>query len=120
MTIKAHRGIQLRTKGWRQEALLRLLENVLENGEDPENLIIYGALGKAARDWPSYDAIVESLKTMEEDDSLIVQSGKPIGLLKTHRDAPLVIMANSNLVGQWAKPEYFYDLYNKNLIAWGD
>lgn len=119
MTIKAHRGIQLRTKGWRQEALLRLLENVLENGEDPENLIIYGALGKAARDWPSYDAIVESLKTMEEDDSLIVQSGKPIGLLKTHRDAPLVIMANSNLVGQWAKPEYFYDLYNKNLIAWG-
>lgn len=119
MTIKAHRGIQLRTKGWRQEALLRLLENVLENGEDPENLIVYGALGKAARDWPSYDAIVESLKTMEEDDSLIVQSGKPIGLLKTHRDAPLVIMANSNLVGQWAKPEYFYDLYNKNLIAWG-
>ena len=119
MTIKAHRGIQLRTKGWRQEALLRLLENVLENGEDSENLIVYGALGKAARDWPSYDAIVESLKTMEEDDSLIVQSGKPIGLLKTHRDAPLVIMANSNLVGQWAKPEYFYDLYNKNLIAWG-
>lgn len=119
MTIKAHRGIQLRTKGWRQEALLRLLENVLENGEDPENLIVYGALGKAARDWPSYDAIVESLKTMEEEDSLIVQSGKPIGLLKTHRDAPLVIMANSNLVGQWAKPEYFYDLYNKNLIAWG-
>ena len=119
MTIKAHRGIQLRTKGWRQEALLRLLENVLENGEDPENLIVYGALGKAARDWPSYDAIVENLKTMEEDDSLIVQSGKPIGILKTHRDAPLVIMANSNLVGQWAKPEYFYDLYNKNLIAWG-
>lgn len=117
--ITAQRGSLLRAKGWRQEGLLRLLENVLENGEDPENLIVYGALGKAARDWPSYHAIVESLLNLEEDESLIVQSGKPIAVLKTHRDAPVVIMANSNLVGQWARPDYFYDLYDKNLIAWG-
>lgn len=117
--ITAQRGSLLRAKGWRQEGLLRLLENVLENGEDPENLIVYGALGKAARDWSSYHAIVESLLNLEEDESLIVQSGKPIAVLKTHRDAPVVIMANSNLVGQWARPDYFYDLYDKNLIAWG-
>ena len=119
MGIAAQRGNVLRAKGWRQEGLLRLLENVLENGEDPENLIVYGALGKAARDWPSYHAIVESLLNLEEDESLIVQSGKPIAVLKTHRDAPVVIMANSNLVGQWARPDYFYELYDKNLIAWG-
>lgn len=119
MTIKAQRGNSLRAKGWRQEGLLRLLENVLENGEAPENLIVYGALGKAARDWPSYHAIVETLLNLDEDESLIIQSGKPIAVLKTHRDAPVVIMANSNLVGQWARPDYFYDLYDKNLIAWG-
>lgn len=119
MTIKAQRGNSLRAKGWRQEGLLRLLENVLENGEDPENLIVYGALGKAARDWPSYHAIVETLLNLDEDESLIIQSGKPIAVLKTHRDAPVVIMANSNLVGQWARADYFYDLYDKNLIAWG-
>lgn len=119
MTIKAQRGNKLRAKGWRQEALLRLLENVLENGEKPEELVVYGALGKAARDWPSYQAIVEALKHLEEDQTLLIQSGKPIGILKTHADAPLVIMANSNLVGQWATAEHFYELYRKNLIAWG-
>ena len=119
MIIKAQRGSVIRTKGWRQEALLRLLENVLENGENPEQLIVYGALGKAARDWESYHAIVDILKIMEEDQSLIIQSGKPIGLVQTHKDAPLVIMANGNLVGKWATAEHFYDLYDKNLIAWG-
>lgn len=117
--IRAQRGTELRTKGWRQEALLRLLENVLENGERPEELVVYGAIGKAARDWPSYEAIVTTLKNLEDDQTLIVQSGKPIGILKTHSDAPLVIMANSNLVGQWANAQHFYDLYDKNLIAWG-
>lgn len=117
--IRAQRGTELRTKGWRQEALLRLLENVLENGERPEELVVYGAIGKAARDWPSYEAIVTTLKNLEDDQTLVVQSGKPIGILKTHSDAPLVIMANSNLVGQWANAQHFYDLYDKNLIAWG-
>jgi urocanate hydratase len=109
----------LRCRGWRQEGLLLLLENVLAVGEDPANLIVYAALGKAARDWPSHDKIVETLKTMEEDETLIVQSGKPIGLIKTHAQAPIVIMANCNMVGQWAKPEVFYDLEKKGLICWG-
>ncbi|RKF51055.1 urocanate hydratase [Paraburkholderia fungorum] len=112
-------GITLRCKGWRQEALLRLLENVLAVGEDPAQLIVYAALGRAARDWPSHDAIVHALKTMTEDQTLVVQSGKPIGLLRTHARAPLVIMANCNLIGQWAKAENFYDLEQKNLICWG-
>jgi urocanate hydratase len=112
-------GAKLRCKGWRQEGLLRLLENVLAIGEDPDNLIVYAALGRAARDWPSHDKIVETLQTMEEEDTLLVQSGKPIGLVKTHRQAPLVVMANCNLVGQWATPEHFYELERKNLICWG-
>jgi urocanate hydratase len=112
-------GTTLRCKGWRQEALLRLLENVLAVGEDPAQLIVYAALGRAARDWPSHDAIVHALKTMTEDQTLVVQSGKPIGLLRTHSRAPLVIMANCNMIGQWAKARNFYDLEQKNLICWG-
>lgn len=112
-------GRNLRCKGWRQEGLLRLLENVLAVGEDPANLVVYAALGRAARDWPSHDKIVETLMTMEEDETLIVQSGKPIGILKTHAEAPIVIMANCNMVGQWATAENFYELQKKNLICWG-
>ena len=112
-------GSNLRCRGWRQEGLLRLLENVLAVGEDPGNLIVYAALGKAARDWPSHDKIVETLRTMTDDETLIVQSGKPIGLIKTHDKAPIVIMANCNMVGQWAKAENFYELQRKNLICWG-
>jgi urocanate hydratase len=112
-------GNTLRCKGWRQEALLRLLENVLAVGEDPDNLVVYAALGKAARDWPSHDAIVRALKTMEEDQTLIVQSGKPIAVLRTHAKAPVVIMANCNMIGQWAKAENFYEWEKKNLICWG-
>ncbi|MCL2114450.1 MAG: urocanate hydratase [Streptococcaceae bacterium] len=119
MTITAQRGNKLRAKGWRQETLLRLLENNLENAEDPENLVVYGSIGKVARDWPSYHAIVDILKQIEEDETLIIQSGKPIGLLKTHKDAPLVIMATSNLVGHWANSEEFYKLYDQNLTMWG-
>lgn len=117
--FKVTSGSEIRCKGWRQEALLRLLENVLAVGEDPENLIVYAAMGKAARNWASHDAIVDVLKTMTDDYTLIVQSGKPIGLLKTHAQAPLVIMANCNMVGQWAKAEVFYDLDQKGLICWG-
>ena len=112
-------GPVLRARGWRQEGLLRLLENVLCVGEDPENLVVYAALGKAARNWAAHDAIVSALKTMDEDQTLVIQSGKPIGLLKTHARAPLVIMANCNIVGQWAKPEIFYELQRKGLICWG-
>ncbi len=112
-------GNTLRCKGWRQEALLRLLENVLAVGEDPDNLVVYAALGKAARDWPSHDAIVHALKNMEEGQTLIVQSGKPIAVLRTHVQAPVVIMANCNMIGQWAKAENFYEWEKKNLICWG-
>ncbi len=112
-------GSTLRCKGWRQEGLLRLLENVLAVGEDPANLVVYAALGKAARNWPSYERIVDTLKTMDECDTLVVQSGKPIGLLRTHAGAPIVVMANCNMVGQWAKAENFYDLEKKGLICWG-
>jgi urocanate hydratase len=112
-------GPELRAKGWRQEALLRLLENVLSVGENPDELIVYAALGKAARNWASHKAIVETLLRMDEDQTLLIQSGKPIGLLKTHSKAPLVIMANCNIVGQWAKAEVFYELEKKGLICWG-
>lgn len=112
-------GPTLRAKGWRQEGLLRLLENVLSVGEDPDNLIVYAALGKAARTWPAHRAIVKALTDMDEDQTLVIQSGKPVGLLKTHARAPLVIMANCNIVGQWAKAEIFYELQRKGLICWG-
>ena len=112
-------GSNLRCHGWRQEGLLRLLENVLAVGEDPANLVVYAALGKAARDWPSHDKIVETLKTMTDGETLIVQSGKPIGLIKTHDKAPVIIMASCNMVGQWAKAENFYEWQKQNLICWG-
>jgi urocanate hydratase len=112
-------GSNLRCRGWRQEGLLRLLENVLAVGEDPANLVVYAALGKAARNWASHDRIVETLRTMGEDETLIVQSGKPIGLIRTHDKAPIVIMANCNMVGQWAKAENFYELEARGLICWG-
>ena len=112
-------GTRLRCKGWRQEGLLRLLENVLAVGEDPDNLIVYAALGRAARDWPSHDRIVSALRTMEDGETLLVQSGKPIGILRTHPKAPVVLMANCNMVGQWAKAENFYALEKRGLICWG-
>ncbi|MBS4202086.1 urocanate hydratase [Bacillus sp. FJAT-49732] len=117
--ITAFRGTQLRCKGWRQEALLRMLENVLENGENQKELVVYAALGKAARNWDAYHGIVEALRNIEEDETLVIQSGKPIGILKTHAFAPLVIMANCNIVGKWATSDYFYELQEKGLIMWG-
>ena len=112
-------GSTLRCKGWRQEGLLRLLENVLAVGEDPGNLVVYAAFGRAARDWPSYDKIVATLKTMNDGETLVVQSGKPIGVMKTHAKAPVVLMANCNIVGRWANAETFYRLERENLICWG-
>ncbi|MDE1171849.1 MAG: urocanate hydratase [Verrucomicrobium sp.] len=118
-TFQITSGNQLRCKGWRQEALLRLLENVLAVGERPGDLVVYASLGKAARDWKSHDQIVSALQALEEDETLVIQSGKPIGVLKTHTRAPLVVMANCNLVGRWATPEHFYRLEEKGLICWG-
>lgn len=112
-------GPERRARTWRAEGLLRLMENVLAVGEAPEKLIVYAALGRAARTWPAHDAIVKALLEMEEDQTLVIQSGKPVGLLRTHKDAPMVIMANCNLVGQWAKADVFYDLERKGLICWG-
>lgn len=117
--VLAQRGAELRCKGWRQEALLRLLENVLENGERPEELIVYASLAKASRDWNSYHLTVKALLELEEDQTLIIQSGKPIGLMKTHAKAPLVLMATCNLVGRWATSENFYQLRDQGLIIWG-
>jgi urocanate hydratase len=96
-----------------------MLENVLEVAERPDDLIVYAALGKAARDWPSFHRIVAALKTLPDDRTLLVQSGKPIAVFPTHADAPRVLMANCNLVGRWATPEHFYALEKKGLICWG-
>jgi len=105
--ITAPRGTQLSCKGWLQEAALRMLMNNLEVGEKPEELIIYGGRGKAARNWACYEAIVESLRQLENDETLLVQSGKPVGVFKTYPDAPRVLIANANLVPAWATQENF-------------
>ncbi|MDR8364177.1 MULTISPECIES: urocanate hydratase [Pseudomonas] len=113
--IKAARGSTLRCKGWKQETILRMLENNLENAEDASRLTVYGGIGKAARNWESYDAIVESLKNLENDETLAIQSGMPVAIFKTHRLAPRVVMANSNVIkADWPK---FYDLSAQNLTA---
>jgi urocanate hydratase len=117
--IKAQRGGELRCKGWRQEAILRMLENNLENAERPEELIIYAGSAKAARDWESYDRIVEALKTMEEDQTLVVQSGKPVGLFTTHRLSPIAVIANGNLVGRWASMTGFQEMIDAGLSMYG-
>ena len=105
--ITAPRGTQISCKGWLQEAALRMLMNNLEVGEKPEELIIYGGRGKAARNWACYEAIVESLRQLENDETLLVQSGKPVGVFKTYPDAPRVLIANANLVPAWATQENF-------------
>jgi urocanate hydratase len=113
--VKAARGATLRCQGWRQEAILRLLENNLENAEDPDNLVIYMSIARAARDWTSFDRIVAALSTMREDQTLIVQSGKPIGVFPGQATTPLVIMANGNVVGEWGNDEQRRHLEDKGL-----
>ncbi|MCD6513000.1 MAG: urocanate hydratase [Thermoplasmata archaeon] len=119
MQIKAARGKSLRCKGWRQEGILRMLENNLENAELPDKLIVYGGSGKAARNWESYNAIVETLKELEEDETMLVQSGKPVGVFKTRKESPIVLIANSNLVPKWSTWEKFYELEDLGLIMYG-
>ncbi len=112
-SVKAQRGSTLRCKGWKQEVLLRMLENNMENAERPERLVIYGGIGKCARNWESYWAIVEALLNLENDETLAIQSGMPVAIFKTHRLAPRVVMANTNIMkATWP---IFYDLQDKNL-----
>src|SRR5262245_42895362 len=113
--VTAARGTALRCKGWRQEAILRLLENNLENAEDPDNLVIYMSIARAARDWQSFDRIVATLADMREDQTLVVQSGKPIGVFPGQATTPLVIMANGNIVGEWSDEENRRKLDDKGL-----
>jgi urocanate hydratase len=119
--IRAPRGTALSCKGWVQEAALRMLMNNLDPdvAERPEDLVVYGGTGKAARDWPSFDRIVASLRSLTDEETLLVQSGKPVGILRTHPDAPRVLLANSNLVGRWATWEHFHELEKKGLMMYG-
>jgi urocanate hydratase len=117
--VKVQRGKTLRCKGWKQEAILRMLENNLENAEIPEELIIYGGTGKAARNWKCYDAIVESLKTLGHDETLLIQSGKPVAVFQTWTTAPRVLIANSNLVPHWSTWEQFRELEKLGLTMYG-
>lgn len=119
--IKAPTGNKLTCKGWQQEAVYRMIQNNLDPdvAENPDELIVYGGKGKAARNWPSFNSILTSLKTLNGDETLLVQSGKPVGVLKTHSTSPRVLIANSNLVPNWANWDYFNELDKLGLIMYG-
>ncbi|MBS0460188.1 MAG: urocanate hydratase, partial [Proteobacteria bacterium] len=119
--IRAPRGNQLNCKSWLTEAPYRMLQNNLdaEVAEDPASLVVYGGIGRAARDWASYDKILDTLKTLGDDETLLVQSGKPVGVFPSHADAPRVLIANSNLVQHWATWEHFNALDKKGLMMYG-
>src|SRR6202171_2751394 len=119
--ITAPRGTALRCKGWHQEAALRMLHNNLdpEVAENPDELIVYGGTGRAARDWPSFHAIVRALESLANDETLIVQSGKPVGIFRTHAEAPRVLIANANLVGHWSNWDEFTLLEKLGLTMYG-
>ena len=117
--VKARRGNKIICKGWRQEAILRMLQNNLENAEKPDELIIYGGTGKAARNWDCYRAIVKSLTALEDDETLLIQSGKPVGVFRTTKIAPRVLTANAHLVPRWSNWEVFHELEAKGLIMFG-
>ena len=120
-TIRAARGNQLQALHWTTEAPLRMLMNNLdpEVAENPDQLIVYGGIGKAARSWQDYDAIVATLKRLREDQTLLIQSGRAVGVFTTHADAPRVLIANSNLVPAWANWEHFNELDRKGLMMYG-
>jgi len=120
-SVRAARGSEISCKGWTQEAALRMLMNNLdpEVAEHPDELIVYGGTGKAARNWACFDAIVSTLRDLENDETLLVQSGKPVGVFRTHQHAPRVLIANSNLVGRWATWEHFRELERKGLMMYG-
>ncbi len=120
-TVRAPRGATLRCRGWTQEAALRMLMNNLDPdvAEKPDELVVYGGTGRAARDWAAFDAIVRCLEELEDDQTLLVQSGKPVGIFRTHAHAPRVLIANSNLVGRWATWEHFHELERRGLMMYG-
>ncbi|MDQ6738078.1 MAG: urocanate hydratase, partial [Gemmatimonadota bacterium] len=120
-TVRAPHGSEITCKGWQQEAAMRMLMNNLDPdvAERPDDLVVYGGMGKAARDWKSFDAIVRELRDLEDDETLLIQSGKPVGVLRTHRSAPRVLIANSNLVGRWATWEKFRELERAGLMMYG-
>src|SRR6056297_440059 len=119
--IKAPTGSKLNCKGWHQEAAMRMLMNNLDPAvaETPDELIVYGGTGKAARNWSCYQHIVKTLKRLANDETLLVQSGKPVGVFRTHEFAPRVLIANSNLVGRWADWDHFHDLDRRGLMMYG-
>jgi urocanate hydratase len=119
--VRAPRGTELTCKNWLSEAAYRMIQNNLDPdvAEKPDDLVVYGGRGKAARSWEAFDAILESLKNLEEDETLLVQSGKPVVIFKSHKDAPKVLIANSNLVPHWATWEHFDELAKKGLIMYG-
>ena len=119
--IRAPRGNQLHCKSWVTEAAYRMIQNNLdpEVAENPQHLVVYGGIGRAARDWACFDQILESLRNLNDDESLLVQSGKPVGVFKTHSNAPRVLIANSNLVPKWATWEHFSELDRKGLAMYG-
>ena len=119
--LHAPTGPKLSCKGWQQEAALRMLQNNLDPvvAENPKELVVYGGIGRAARDWESFDAIVATLKRLEDDETLLIQSGRPVGVFKTHLGAPRVLLANSNLVGKWADWDHFFELDKKGLMMYG-
>ena len=119
--LRAPTGPTLSCKGWQQEAALRMLHNNLDPvvAENPKELVVYGGIGRAARDWESFDAIVATLKRLEDDETLLIQSGRPVGVFKTHAAAPRVLLANSNLVGKWADWDHFFELDKKGLMMYG-
>jgi len=120
-TVRAPRGRAISAKSWLTEAPLRMLMNNLdpEVAERPEELVVYGGIGKAARNWECYERMVEALRALESDESLLVQSGKPVGVFRTHPDTPRVLIANSNLVPKWATWEHFNELDRKGLMMYG-
>ena len=119
--IRARRGSEIKAKQWTTEAAVRMLQNNLDDevAEDPQSLVVYGGIGRAARNWACYDMIVETLERLEEDQTLLVQSGKPVGVFRTHKDAPRVLIANSNIVPKWANWETFNRLDREGLMMYG-
>src|SRR4051812_43826811 len=120
-SVRAPRGTTITCKGWQQEAAMRMMMNNLDEevAERPQDLVVYGGTGKAARNWDCFHAIVQSLKSLENDETLLVQSGKPVGIFKTHDYAPRVLIANSNLVGHWSNWEQFNELERAGLMMYG-